>query len=45
MDLDPSNDDLVKLLEETQKEYEEDNSISVDDPERQRFERLLKWLE
>ena len=34
LELDPSNNDLIKLLDETQKEYEEDNSIPVDHPER-----------
>ena len=42
--IDPSNDDLVKLFEETKTEYEEDNSIALDHPERARFETLLNWL-
>lgn len=44
LEIDPSNDDLIKLLEETKQEYEEDNSIPVDHPERARFEKLLEWL-
>ncbi len=31
-------------MEETKKEIEEDNSIPADHPERQRFDKLLKWL-
>jgi len=31
----------VKLYEETKIEYEEDNTIPLDHPERQRFEKLL----
>lgn len=42
--LEPANDDYKHLFEETKKEYEEDNSIAVDHPERQRFEKLLVWL-
>ena len=45
IELDSSNTDLTKLLDTTRQEYEEDNSIPVDHPERQRFETLLKWLE
>jgi hypothetical protein len=41
LDLDPSNEDLSKLLEETKQEFDEDFSIPVDHPERQRFEKLL----
>lgn len=44
IDLEPANEEFIKLFEETKTEYEEDNSISVDNPERQRFEKLLKWL-
>ena len=44
IDLEPANEEFKKLFEETKTEYEEDNSISVDNPERQRFEKLLKWL-
>ena len=44
IDLEPTNEEFKKLFEETKTEYEEDNSISVDNPERQRFEKLLKWL-
>ena len=44
LELEPSNEEFIKLFEETKKEYEEDNSIPVDHPERQRFEKLLVWL-
>lgn len=42
--IEPENDDLKKLFEETKTEYEEDNSIAKEHPERQRFEKLLEWL-
>lgn len=44
LEIEPSNSDLVKLLEVTEEEYKEDNSLAVDHPERQRFEKMLKWL-
>jgi len=44
MTIEPSNEDLRKLFEETKSEYEEDNRVGVDDPERARFEKLLQWL-
>ncbi len=44
LNIEPSNDDLCKLFEETKIEYEEDNSVAADDPERARFEKLLVWL-
>jgi len=44
LNIEPANEDLKKLLEETKQEYEEDNTLSKDHPEVQRFERLLTWL-
>lgn len=44
LELEPSNNDLIKLFEETKQEYEEDNNLPLDNPERARFERMLKWL-
>jgi hypothetical protein len=44
LEIEPSNEDFIKLFEETKNEYEEDNSIPIDHPERARFEKLLKWL-
>ena len=44
MELDPSNADIIKQFEETKQEYDEDNSLAIDHPERQRFEKLLQWL-
>lgn len=44
IELEPTNTDFIKFLEETKTEYEEDNNLSLDHPERQRFERMLKWL-
>lgn len=34
IELEPSNQEYKQLFDETKKEYEEDNSISVDNPER-----------
>lgn len=44
IEIEPTNQEFKDLFELTKKEYEEDNSISVDHPERQRFEKLLVWL-
>ena len=44
IELEPSNEEYKKYFEETKTEYEEDNNIPIDHPERQRFEKLLKWL-
>ena len=44
LQIEPQNEDLAKLFEETKTEYEEDNSLPADHPEKQRFDRLLKWL-
>ena len=44
MELEPGNQEFKKLFEETKQEIEEDNSIPLEHPERQRFEKLLKWL-
>ncbi len=44
MEVEPSNEELVKLFEEAKTEYEEDNNIDENHPDRQRFEKLLKWL-
>lgn len=41
---DPSNEEIINYFEETKKEYEEDNSLPSDHPERVRFDNLLKWL-
>jgi hypothetical protein len=42
--IEPSNEDLKKLFEETKTEYDEDNNLPMDHPERVRFNKLLKWL-
>jgi len=44
LELEPGNQEFKKLFEETKQEIEEDNSIPLEHPERQRFEKLLKWL-
>ena len=44
LEIEPSNDDLVKYFEETKHEYEEDNSLPNDHPEKIRFNKMLDWL-
>ena len=44
LEFEPSNEEYIKFFEETKQEFEEDNSLSVDHPERKRFETLLGWL-
>ena len=44
MAIEPSNEDLLRLFEETKQEFEEDNSVAIDHPERARFEKMLLWL-
>ena len=44
LELEPSNDDIIKCFEETKLEIEEDTSLPADHPERVRFENMLKWL-
>ena len=39
--LDPNNDAMITAFEEMKKEYEEDNTIPEDHPEKQRFNRLI----
>jgi hypothetical protein len=34
IELEPTNEEFKKLFEETKTEYEEDNTIAVDHPER-----------
>lgn len=42
--IEPSNEIMIKLLDETQKEYEEDHNLPEDHPEKIRFNRMLDWL-
>jgi protein-histidine N-methyltransferase len=42
--IEPSNEDLKKLFEETKIEFDEDNNLPMDHPERTRFNKLLNWL-
>ena len=42
--VDSGNELMQKMFEELKKEYEEDNTIAEDHPEKVRFNRLLKWL-
>jgi protein-histidine N-methyltransferase len=44
LEIEPGQEDYIKLLEEAKTEYEEDNNLPIDHPERARFERMLKWL-
>jgi hypothetical protein len=34
MELEPSNADIIKQFEETKQEYDEDNTLAIDHPER-----------
>ncbi len=43
--LEEENHQLSELYEDHKKEWEEDHSVSDDDPNRQRFDRLEKWLQ
>ena len=44
LEIEPSNDALVKYFEEIKHEYEEDNSLPNDHPEKIRFNKMLDWL-
>ena len=44
LDIDSSNEDILKYYEETKQEYEEDNNLPLDHPERIRFEKMCSWL-
>jgi len=39
--VEPSSDIMAQMLGEIKKEYEEDNTIPEDHPEKKRFNRLL----
>lgn len=42
--MDPKNELMLPMLENLKKEYEEDNTIPSDHPEKQRFNKMLDWL-
>ena len=44
LEVEPINEEFLTLVKELKEEFEEDNALPVDHPERQRFERLLDWL-
>ena len=44
LEIEPENEALTMLFLEIKQEFEEDTSLPLEHPERQRFERLLKWL-
>ncbi len=44
LELEPTNEEFLTLVKELKEEFEEDNALPVDHPERQRFEQLLDWL-
>ena len=44
LEIEPTNEDFLKLIQDMKTEYEEDNTIAKDHPERSRFETLLDWL-
>jgi len=44
LELDPENDAVKSLYEECKSEWDDDNAVSEDNPEKQRFNKLEKWL-
>lgn len=44
MELDPENEQAKQLYEECKSEWDEDHTVSEDNPEKQRFTRLESWL-
>lgn len=44
LEIDSSNEEILKYFEETKMEYEDDNTLPVDHPERVRFDRMCQWL-
>ena len=44
MEIEEGNELISELFKETDEEIKEDNKLPVDDPERVRFEKMLKWL-
>jgi len=45
MKIEPSNPDIDTFRIRLEEEIALDNRLKPDDPERQRFERLLQWME
>lgn len=45
IELDPDNDQVKSLYEECKSEWDDDHSVAEDNPEKQRFGRLEKWLQ
>lgn len=44
IELEPQNDDVKNLFNDMKNEWELDNTLAPDNPERLRFERMLQWL-
>jgi histone-lysine N-methyltransferase SETD3 len=44
IEIDPSNEDMHKLLEETKIEWEEDHNIPEDHPQQTIIKNMLNWL-
>ena len=44
IELDDSNETAVKLYEECKQEWDDDHTVSEDDVEKKKFNRLEKWL-
>jgi hypothetical protein len=44
LEVEAGNEILVQLMSEIKEEYELDNNLAIDHPERHRFEVMLKWL-
>jgi hypothetical protein len=44
VELDPENEPIKALFHDMKSEFELDNTLPLEHPERQRFERMLQWL-
>ena len=42
--MEPENEDLKSLLSEVKEQYDADHLINVDAEEKERFEKLFKWM-
>jgi CRISPR/Cas system-associated endonuclease Cas3-HD len=42
--VEPENEDLKSLLSEVKEQYDADHLINVDAEEKERFEKLFKWM-
>ena len=44
LEFEKENEQILKLIMDIDEEYKTDNSLPYEDPERQRFEKMLTWL-